>query len=174
MKYLLILLSLACTLFLSACVTSDNDVPANSIAGNGSIPGKPLANFFDNRVWMRINELPYDGYVILRGRVKDKKIVITQVIESYPDDSRNDMARALANNLQSSASPAGSHIQPSMDVFVVFYETPCDPNRALVFSERSSTAAPTVSVGGDNFIRLFSYKDSVFKELPEGEGLTEE
>jgi len=166
-RALLILSGLAVLTF--PILTQAKPVQENTIDANPKLPGDAISWYFGSENWPRIKNLPYDSYVIFRGRVmRDHTIRINRVEECQADDAHLEMARALAAKMQSSASPIGSHIQPTVDVFVVFYESCCQPGRALVFSKATTIAAPSVTSGGDRYMRIISYDKSIFEEAPAG------
>ena len=128
----------------------------HTLAGNSHLPEGVLKRTFTNERWDRIKDRPYDGYVIIRGNLDaDGLLSMGQVVEKYPDGSRNEMARALSRNIRFDPVDVGSNIHPSAEIYVVFYEDKL-PRVAYVFGKQLQTVGPT---------NLSDFKPSVYTRI---------
>ncbi|MCG8525019.1 MAG: hypothetical protein MI748_01475 [Opitutales bacterium] len=147
-------------ILLCSCATtqSSSKYPSNSLGGNSAIPDKNLIGFYGRKQWKEMRNIPYDGYIVMSGSVdRHENFHIDEIKEAYPDDSRNKIALQFANGIKASNLNAGSRIKARIRVYVVFYETFSSPNRAIVFTHKSGTSAPTESIGGSSYIRIWTY-----------------
>jgi hypothetical protein len=141
-----IISSLAALLALAAGCQSGMKTGAlnpYSLAGNDRLPEEALRYAYTQKQWQRIIERPYDGYVILRGKLDaDGHVVPAEIIEAWPDGSRNEMARDLCGEIQFDPLKVGSNIRPIAEVYAVFYEAGL-PHVAYVFGKQVDTVGPT-------------------------------
>lgn len=146
----------ATTMLLTACKTSET-YPPNSIAGNRSIPVRELSYCFDSEGWDKIRTAPYDGYVVLRGKIVDSELKVTGIVESYPDNSRDRLALEFAKELYAREFSLGSRIPTQATVHALFYETGQEPNVAIVYTDRNEGMNLRDSNGGSITLRIWSY-----------------
>lgn len=137
------------------------------------IPARELERYFDAPTWAALLDSPLAGYVVLRGVVVDGgKVSVTKVLESYPDQARSEFARELGERARVSGSTAGTHIRPTAEVFVLFYDGKGDDRHALIFAHPKSSVMDNESTtpsrerpSGRDFLEIVD-----FKAAPAGKG----
>ena len=132
-------------LALAGCKTTMeplSDEVVHALSGNPRIPVDDLREFFQGGKWDEVKDIKYDAYVILRGTVEEgRSVTVDQVLDFYPDDSRNDLALKFANNVEIVANRIGTRVKPSAKVYVVFYEKSLIMNQAMVFAKQQGALA---------------------------------
>jgi len=108
-----------------------------TLAGNPRFPQGDMEKLFTAAKWLKIRDMEYAGYVVLAAQISaDGSVVLGPEIESYPDTSRNLLARALGEKARLHAVTTGTHLKPKAEIFVVFFSPSMDGNLALVFGQQ--------------------------------------
>jgi len=145
-------------LLLNGCQTTEEGVVSNTLLGNPTLPHKEIRSFYSGKQWEEVKSLPYDAYAIFRASVNDDNSVeIRKILSSFPDEERNALAMKFAERANLSPNSIGSHVNPSAKVYVIFYETYSQPNRALVFAKQTGASAASSSVGGTRYLTMWTY-----------------
>ena len=119
----------------------------HSLAGDSRIPKELIRPTFTSGQWKRISVQPYSGLVVIRGTLTPEGVFSAgRITDAYPDNSRNRMALELSRKIRIKPIVVGSHILPSGEVFVVFYEDR-KPRIAYVFGRQIETVGPTLGQG---------------------------
>ena len=130
----------------------------HTLDGNPALKTKNLRMFYQETTWRTLKDHPYDAYVIMRGRVREDRTIDVRVVEeSYPNELRVEMAKAMSEGIRVSANSVGGRIRSGARIYVVFYETFRLPCEAIVFAEPTGMAAPGASIGGDFFLTTVTY-----------------
>lgn len=157
MKKAILTAVLSCFVLLSSYSVFGGEV-VHSLNGNIKIPEKEIRGFYSKEAWATIEDAPYDGCVIIRGSVKPNNVFRAgKIIESYPDDSRNKLALKLSKKVKLSSAKVGTRINPTADVYVLFYEENSDKRTALVFGKRRQSTHFSTGMLRDKYMGLFSY-----------------
>jgi len=136
---------LSLLILISGCrmEVSDSGAATNSLEGNSRIPSKVIRRMIKPQQWKKIKNRPYDGYVILRGTLDaDGHFRTDQVVEAWPDGSRNEMAKDLSGNIQILPFMVGTNVYPNAEVYTVFYEKQ-NPHLAYAFGKQLDTVGPS-------------------------------
>jgi hypothetical protein len=140
---------LAALLFsISGCVSPDRiALPAKpTLAGNPRFPQGDMEKLFTAAKWLKIRDMEYAGYVILEAQIRsDGSVVLGRETETYPDASRNLLARALGQQARLKPNTTGTHLEPKAEIFVVFFSPSVDGRLALVFGRQSDDLNPGAS-----------------------------
>ncbi len=95
------------------------------------------------RQWGYLRDLTYEGYVVLSGEIGDDGMVaVHRITRCYPDNSRDAMARALAQGIYIRAASAGSSIPPNAEIYVIFYGEMFEGQVAVVFAKQTTSFLP--------------------------------
>jgi hypothetical protein len=122
---------------LAGCATGPAESPqkSNTLAGNDQLPWAEIGGLFTPDQRRKISHLKYTGYVVMTGEVDgDNKVRVGKIIESWPDHSRDQLARTFGTGVIVHASSTGSHVPPQADVWVIFYEKMWEGNLAVIFA----------------------------------------
>jgi len=137
---------LACPLGLSLAVLSSGGcasrpadaaqtVDPHTLGGNPKLPFERMRELYKGRQEAFVRDLPYSAYVIMRGGIAPQyDVTIREIVESYPDDTRNDQAKALVQDVTLVPIAFASRVQPAAEVFVIFYDNNDGSGSALVFA----------------------------------------
>ena len=138
----------AATVALLGCATPQRPVApgAHTLSGNPRFPAGDMAKFFPPDRWRKLQALEYEGYVIMKAQIKpDGTVTLGREIESYPDTSRSQLARALGQQARLHAATGGSYLDAKAEIYVVFFPRGWDGNVALVFGQQESSMNPTMT-----------------------------
>ena len=134
-----------------------SDGIVHTLSGNPRIPVDDLREFFERGEWDEVKDAKYDAYVILKGVVEeDRTVTVDQVLDFYPDDSRNDLALKFAKKVEIVANRIGTRVKPRAKVYVVFYEKSLIMNQAMVFAKQQG-ALPTGQFGHNLYMTKWYY-----------------
>lgn len=158
LRSVLLLLVSAFLFLASGCVTTEPP-PPNSIAGNRMIPRLELTDYLGAEAWEKLRLAPYDAYVIFEGSMTDSEVKVRQVTKSFPDHSRDELAKEIAMGLGGNFYTRGSKIPPRISIYVIFYETSQDSKFAIAFTKEEYGAATMREAGDDvpPYFRLYTY-----------------
>ena len=124
---------------LGGCVSQQLKpaVRANTLTGNDRLPHLEMELMSQPKQWELMRNLEYSGYEIIAGQIGDDGHVrITKLVESYPENSRDRLAYALAGKVVLKASIIGTRMPPAAEIYIVFYEKLGDSNLAFVYARQ--------------------------------------
>jgi hypothetical protein len=114
-----------------------------TLAGNPRFPQRDMEKFFTATKWLKIRDMEYAGYVVLEAHIRsDGSVMLGREIESYPDASWNQLARALGQKVRLNPTTTGTYLEPKAEIFVVFFSRSLDGSLALVFGQQSDGINP--------------------------------
>jgi hypothetical protein len=129
-------------------MTPDGESVVRTIERDPRLPASEIQRFFHNDEPMPFMRLPYDGYAILRGRINRDGSITVRVVSSYPDESRNDLARSLSEAVRLPPYTRDPRRRPVVHVYVVFYEHFTSPRKALVYATAETAYDSEARSGG--------------------------
>lgn len=134
-----------------------SDDVVHTLSGNPRIPVDDLREFFEKGKWEEMKDVEYDAYVILRGAVEeDRSVTVDQILDFYPDDSRNDLALKFAKRAAIVPNRIGTRVKPAAKVYVVFYEKSLIMKQAMVFAKQQGALA-TDQFGHNLYVTYWYY-----------------
>jgi len=130
----------------------------HTIDGNPDIPGLDIRAFYRDEAWKMIKDAPYQGYVVVKGTVNPRgEFHARRVESSYPDDSKNDLAFKMSEEVKISSAKVGTRIDPKASVYVIFYEENPEQKVALVFGKRDKSIGFQENSIRGRYMSLFAY-----------------
>jgi hypothetical protein len=132
-------LSALIPLLFVGCVSEQSNLYINPRTLGGSIvfPRDEIAEFYGSKAWQSVRSQEYSGYVIMTGLVDPYgEVGDLRIVQSFPDASRDRLARQLAKDVKIQSLRIDSAIWPAAEVYVIFYES-FQENRAVIYAKRS-------------------------------------
>lgn len=145
------------TLALAGCAATDTSPTAGgmTLATSRVLPGDAIERRVASADWAILRDLRFEAYVVFDAQVEpDNSVILGRVRKSYPDDTRNEAAKALATKARISIDGVGSHLRPRGEIYVVYFPSSPKGRLALICGK----AQGPDGVGGPSGRRLGAYR----------------
>ncbi|MBS0663224.1 MAG: hypothetical protein JSR48_08150 [Verrucomicrobia bacterium] len=121
------------------------------LASNRRLPGTKIEKFYSPVQWAKIREMKFAGYVRAEGEILGSRLSVRKLRESFPDTSRDVLARRLLDEVELKAPTVGTNISPRGLAWVIFYERNPDGDLAIIYAKQSDESVPGDLVGAEYF-----------------------
>jgi hypothetical protein len=114
----------------STALTHKASGEADTLEYNRRIPASLIEDYYGVDKWDEVKKEKYDAYVILEGSaMSDHSVVLRRIVESYPDDSHNQLAVEFCKGVKTASSSVSSRISPSVNMYVIFMRLVGSPKK---------------------------------------------
>lgn len=128
---------------LGGCASETSVPPSRSALSRGAdpVPWQEIESILNPRQSRTLESLKYTGYVVMDGWIdEDGTVKISRIVESFPDQTRDQLARAFGRKAVIHTPTSASMIKPSAVIYVVFYGRAIEGDIALTFARRPGSA----------------------------------
>ena len=132
--------------------------PGSSLVhGMDPLPWSDIEAILNPRQRSTLESLKYTAYVILDGWIEeDGHVRLNRTRQSFPDHTRDQLALAFGRKAVIHTPTSASKINPTVTVYVIFYDNAIEGQIALTFAKRSAFSG-TGHFGEDYYLDIAQY-----------------
>jgi hypothetical protein len=147
-------------IFLVNIAVGHAEKPTMSLRTVHNFPITEIEQFYTPPAWKLIYDAPISGYVVMNATIQtDEQVHVFAQVASYPDHSRDALAKQFAARVRIAGPNVGSHLAPTADVYIIFYDSDRQAMQAVVFAKQHESASARKMARGDFYLEVIDYKN---------------
>ena len=144
---------------LAGCTAGNTELPPEIplVHGTDPLPWSDIEAMLNPRQRSTLESLKYTAFVILEGWIEeDGHVRLNRTRQSFPDHARDQLALAFGRKAVIHTPTSASKINPTVTVYVIFYDNAIEGQIALTFAKRSAFS-DSGHFGEDYYLDITQY-----------------